>query len=93
MCRNLVRVLDNSIQVVKDLAVCEERPVLGVETVKPVCNLRQLVNILDFHLIKHDIQNCPRLKTTICLPFPWTSILHPVCIHHQLVYISSPPRE
>lgn len=40
MCRNLVRVFDDSIQVVKDLAVSEERPVLGVETVKPVCNSR-----------------------------------------------------
>lgn len=69
MCRKLVGVLDNSVQVAKDLAVSKERPVLGVETVKPVCKLL-LVKILTFHLHMHDIQNCPRLKTTICLPLP-----------------------
>ena len=35
--RHLVRVRDNGLQVPQDLALGQDRPILGVEDIKPVC--------------------------------------------------------
>lgn len=82
--RDLVCVFDDGFQIAKDLLVRQERAVLRIETVEPVCT----VNSCPSRCRRNGSQNCPRRITTTCLLSLFTCIRHPrymsVWLYHYI---------
>lgn len=71
---HVISVGDDAIEVAADFALGEEGTILIVKDVEPIC---EKMSQKKGQKGSSDLQNCPRLSTTMCLESGELSILHP----------------